>query len=160
MTDFAMTPKERSAEPYSKKEIAAAGRAADRGGRAEMTAYYRMVCENIAAKEGGKVAVLADGSVSMSFPPDETIPAEARGVPVVYFIRCGEFVKIGFASNVKSRIGGIKTSTPYEVELLRAVPGTVEDERAFHARFSAHHHTREWFRLEGALAEWLEVMEA
>jgi hypothetical protein len=63
----------------------------------------------------------------------------------IYFIRCGEFVKIGFATDVPTRFSGIKTSTPHELELLGTVPGDRSTERAFHERFKRHHHRGEWF---------------
>jgi hypothetical protein len=75
----------------------------------------------------------------------------------IYFIRCGEFVKIGFATDVPTRFSGIKTSTPHELELLGTVPGDRSTERAFHERFKRHHHRGEWFHFADETSELLRL---
>ena len=59
-------------------------------------------------------------------------------------------VKIGFGSNIDSRLRRIRCGTPGLV-LLAHVPGDRRVERALHERFSALKIEGEWFRLEGRL---------
>jgi hypothetical protein len=79
-----------------------------------------------------------------------------RSGHVVYFVRAGNFVKIGTTSNLDQRLASMLTDNPVEVEVLLIVPGSKEQEKTFHARFKEFHHRREWFRLDGELAEWIE----
>lgn len=74
----------------------------------------------------------------------------------VYFIRAHDFVKIGFTVDVSKRIGGIQTGCPYPIELLFSVPGTVQTEREFHHRFRNQRQNGEWFKIEGALADFIQ----
>jgi hypothetical protein len=75
----------------------------------------------------------------------------------VYFLRMGETVKIGFATNVASRMKSLQTSCSEPTEILNVIPGTDQTERYFHAHFEAYRQKGEWFRLEGALAAFLAV---
>lgn len=73
----------------------------------------------------------------------------------VYFLRCGDFVKIGFSTFPNIRIRHLKTATPYQVELLGKLPGTVEHEKALHRYFSSIKlPTRhEWFHLSDGICD-------
>lgn len=70
----------------------------------------------------------------------------------VYFLRMGDAVKIGFATNVKNRIASIQTGCSEPTELLKVVPGTDQTELYFHNHFRAYRQKGEWFRLESELA--------
>jgi hypothetical protein len=73
----------------------------------------------------------------------------------VYFMRSGDFIKIGFSADPKSRLHAMLTSNPAGIEIVRIVKGTKKTEREYHERFRAYRHHREWFRLEGGLKDWL-----
>jgi hypothetical protein len=64
---------------------------------------------------------------------------------VVYFLRSGDFVKIGTTRKLASRIDAIRTSAAHGIELLGAVPGDYATERTWHSRFSHLHARGEWF---------------
>lgn len=75
----------------------------------------------------------------------------------VYFIQCGDRIKIGFALNdVQMRLQTLQTGSPEPLVLLHYEAGSERIERELHRRFKAFRHAREWFRLEGALAEFIE----
>lgn len=75
--------------------------------------------------------------------------------PLVYFVRNGSLVKIGTTVNLKKRMRKLSMSM---ANVLRTEPGGQEVERSFHQRFADYREgNREWFRLEGALAEFLGV---
>lgn len=63
----------------------------------------------------------------------------------IYFIRCGEYVKIGFSTDHQSRIRAISAHTPYEVVLEALHEGTRADEATFHRLLASHRHKLEWF---------------
>jgi Meiotically Up-regulated Gene 113 (MUG113) protein len=78
----------------------------------------------------------------------------------VYFIRCGPFVKIGFATNVSKRFMAIQLGCPLEMELVGLVPcSTAADARALecrlHEQFSAQRHRLEWFRLDRDICRFI-----
>lgn len=93
-------------------------------------------------------------------PPAPPAPVAASPKPprsggVVYFVRAGDLVKIGFTADLDARLASIATHAPAPPVVLLTVPGTVLDERAYHDRFEAHRAHREWFRLEGELADFI-----
>lgn len=74
----------------------------------------------------------------------------------VYFVRCGEFVKIGYTRGVpESKMTEFKVGSPYDYEMLASVPGGLRLQRKLHRIFKEVHHRGEWFRMEGALVEFI-----
>ncbi len=76
---------------------------------------------------------------------------ECRG-DYVYFVQCGEYVKIGFSIRPLERFDTLKTLSPHPAKLLKLVSGDIAVERAIHRRLKAFHHQYEWFRFEPELA--------
>lgn len=74
---------------------------------------------------------------------------DERGV--VYFIRFGDRVKIGFTTNLAGRLADL----PHD-EVLGTVPGAMADERRCHAAFAHLRVTGEWFRAEPELLSFIE----
>lgn len=74
----------------------------------------------------------------------------------VYFIRSGDHVKIGFSSNVRSRLNTIRTACAEDTFVCHVVPGTPRKERVYHKRFAQYRVRGEWFELKGQLAKYLE----
>lgn len=82
--------------------------------------------------------------------------------PFVYFIRWGEYMKIGTSINPARRLDQIFRFTsgtigpPGQIgypELVASIPGNARDERNLHRRFAAHRTTGEWFLLSDELRE-------
>jgi hypothetical protein len=72
---------------------------------------------------------------------------------VVYFVRSGDSIKIGHATNFKDRLRTLQTGNENPLEVLAAVAGLNEYE--IHQRF-AHLRTRgEWFKAEPELLEFI-----
>lgn len=76
--------------------------------------------------------------------------------PYVYFIRHGEFIKIGSSINPEGRLnqlrrandGTIKSGISHgEPELVGCYPGSVRDERLLHRQFAHLRVVGEWFKL-------------
>ncbi len=74
----------------------------------------------------------------------------------IYFVRADEFVKIGFAKEVRSRLPRLQTSSPVKLQLLMAIEGKASLERDFHRKFAALRAHGEWFKLDGALSSYLD----
>jgi len=84
-------------------------------------------------------------------PPTET-------VGLIYVIRSGERVKIGWARNVEKRRAELLTGSPERLEVVAVFPGTRAEEAEYHRRF-AHHRCdqggREWFRLSNEIQAFI-----
>lgn len=65
----------------------------------------------------------------------------------IYFVQAGEGgpVKIGFAQDIKLRMNKMRSDNYEMLRLVAAFVGGVDDERALHNMFAAHHKHREWF---------------
>ncbi len=60
----------------------------------------------------------------------------------VYFIRCGNYIKIGASDDVYRRLRDLQGSNPYPLELI----ATDTDEELWHNIFSHRLHRHEWFK--------------
>lgn len=65
----------------------------------------------------------------------------------VYFLKEdeGERVKIGYTSNISSRISILKCTNSRKVQLIRALDGDIEIEKWFHEKFSHLRIKNDWF---------------
>jgi hypothetical protein len=68
---------------------------------------------------------------------------EGRGE--IYFLECGDFVKIGFASVLEGRLRSLRTANPYPLNILATISGYASTEKRLHARFAGARHRGEWF---------------
>lgn len=64
---------------------------------------------------------------------------------MVYFIECVGRVKIGYSTDVKSRMYQLATSAPRRLTLIATIPGSPQFERAIHRHLAAHRTNGEWF---------------
>lgn len=94
--------------------------------------------------------------------PPERPPCD---IPIagVYFVRCGAYVKIGHAKDIRKRLQEIGACCPEPLALLHHVAcpdarARLALECAFHRQFDAEHYRGEWFRDRGALRAFLEAI--
>jgi hypothetical protein len=67
---------------------------------------------------------------------------------VVYFIGAADgFVKIGFSTNLTTRVCDIQGANPMPLRVLAYLEGDRDLEKEYHKRFAEHRHFYEWFRL-------------
>jgi hypothetical protein len=64
--------------------------------------------------------------------------------PKVYFIRCGDFIKIGFSEQTERRFKSLQTAAAAPLELLGTIHG--ERELELHRQFAHLRSHGEWFR--------------
>lgn len=86
------------------------------------------------------------------------LPSKPQDRAGVYFVQCGQFVKIGMARSVRKRLRHFHQAIPFQVDLLGVVaPDAGQSlraaEKAMHARFAVYRQIGEWFRREGELDE-------
>jgi hypothetical protein len=73
--------------------------------------------------------------------------------PVVYYMRIGDRIKIGYSSSLRKRLESINPE-----ELLAVEAGGMRREAERHAQFGHLRTHGEWFRYEGALVEHIESL--
>jgi len=74
----------------------------------------------------------------------------------VYFVRCQDFVKVGYSSTPMKRIANLQIGNPFTLEVLIIIPGSVTTETELHNVFSDLHYANEWYRYEGLLKQYVE----
>lgn len=62
-----------------------------------------------------------------------------RSLAMLYFIRSGQYVKIGVADNPWERLSNFQIASPEKIELLAVAPGSSDEEARHHSMFSKHH---------------------
>jgi hypothetical protein len=69
----------------------------------------------------------------------------------VYFMRFGRLVKIGFSTNIRSRVSSLRPD-----ELLATMPGTLRDEDALHHKFGSAWVHGEYFEATSELMAFID----
>jgi hypothetical protein len=78
----------------------------------------------------------------------------------VYFIACGAWIKIGFATKLAERLKALQMANPERLTVLHTVRGTLQSEYELHRKFSALRGLGEWFRAEPELLAYIEEIKA
>lgn len=78
----------------------------------------------------------------------------------VYFIRGGEWIKIGYTRSARERIKKMVTDAPVELKILHVEPGTFKIEKLYHRHFAALRTRGEWFRATDELMAFIEQRKA
>ena len=74
----------------------------------------------------------------------------------VYFVRCGEYIKIGYTSDPNTRMSKFRTNNPYVCELVAIMKGGRIREAEIQRQFSEHLHRGEWYRLHESIAVFIK----
>ncbi len=72
---------------------------------------------------------------------------DARAKGHLYFIRCGEYIKIGCTENVEQRFKHLQNSNPNKIELIKVLIDKGYLESAYHALYKEYRIHGEWFKL-------------
>lgn len=78
----------------------------------------------------------------------------------VYFMRINGrgHVKIGYATDIKQRLGNHGVSMPGKPVLVGAMRGTMTTEKRLHQKYGELHVKGEWFKYTGALKVFVEAL--
>lgn len=74
---------------------------------------------------------------------------------VVYFVRSGDTIKIGFTSDLAGRLAKLKTGMAHDPEVMLTIPARPSLEPYFHQKFAKHRINREWFRDAEEIREFI-----
>lgn len=75
----------------------------------------------------------------------------------LYFIRAGDAVKIGRASDVWKRLANMQANNHLELNCICRLSGRGHEERGWQSYFKTHHIRGEWFQWTPALAAAIEL---
>lgn len=70
---------------------------------------------------------------------------------MIYFIRSGKYVKIGYSKNPKKRLDELQTGNPEKLKLIAVMQGNLQTEKSLHDLYSNKRIRGEWFRYIGDL---------
>lgn len=94
-----------------------------------------------------------------AMPEDDNIQNAAKlpaKLPVVYFIRSGEFIKIGRSSSWPTRYSDLRNNSPHPIVPLLVMRAKPSLETKLHARFKPDRVKGEWFRPSYAIMDYVE----
>ena len=74
----------------------------------------------------------------------------------VYFIRSGNFIKIGYADDPHRRLKQLQTGNPQRLELIGHIDGDMSTEAHIHGLFSDFRVKGEWFELTTDIMAYVE----
>jgi Meiotically up-regulated gene 113 len=79
----------------------------------------------------------------------------------VYFIECGDFVKIGISQDVTRRVADLQAANPYPLKVSHAiafesVAEAMQWEQALHAHFCSSYVRGEWFHHDATVRAFIE----
>jgi len=66
---------------------------------------------------------------------------------VIYFIKSGDYLKVGYSSDVAKRMKQYATHNP-DFELLYIINGDEQLEKEIHTELKDYHHRLEWFHMD------------
>ena len=78
---------------------------------------------------------------------------------IVYFVRCEDYVKVGYSRDLKTRISDLQVGCPYFLELIAAVPGPESLEWIFHTVLRNKRFRGEWFVLDDEMRQIIKMMQ-
>lgn len=70
---------------------------------------------------------------------------QAENLPV-YFIQCGDYVKVGCSKKPERRLKDLQSANPYPCTLLKVDRDF--NEKYWHERLKKYHHRGEWYTME------------
>ena len=81
--------------------------------------------------------------------------ADVAPPSLVYFVRIGKHIKIGYTTNLAKRLKAFENSA-YDIEVLAAIPGDRALERSLHVWLSEYRIQRELFRREWRVTGFID----
>ena len=64
---------------------------------------------------------------------------------MIYFIQSGQYLKVGYTSNMKNRYRKYVTENPNQIKLIGQCKGGFDVEKRIHKQLAKWKHNREWF---------------
>ena len=98
--------------------------------------------------------IVSGSGIGIRTPSPKIGLSKLKGVPVIYFVGPAKGkIKIGFTTDINSRLTRLNTGSPVKLVLHGIMRGTVDEERLLHERFDSLRTHGEWFYKSGELAQ-------
>lgn len=78
----------------------------------------------------------------------------------IYFIRCEEYVKVGFSASPRLRLTHLQYANPHKLALIKVTRGTEAGEDAIKALLEPYHTRYEWYRLTPEVRSAIDQLPA
>ena len=78
---------------------------------------------------------------------------------MIYFIKQGDYVKIGFTNRFKTRLNQLQVSSPIKLEVLGIIEGNKNDEKNMHEKFKHISTNGEWFIYCDELKSFIDLLD-
>jgi hypothetical protein len=106
--------------------------------------------------------LVADAALARTLPTEDwkRLKPSPDGWCYVYFVRAGDRIKIGRATDPCQRFRGLQTAHPEALSLVLSIPAHAALEGAIHDRFAHLKERGEWFRVEPDLVAFIEAVQA
>ena len=78
---------------------------------------------------------------------------------MIYFIKSGNYVKIGYSKEPKQRLKELQTANPLKLTLMGTIPGTYSTEKALHSLYNKYKKRGEWFNCKKDLSLCVEALK-
>jgi DNA-binding XRE family transcriptional regulator len=78
---------------------------------------------------------------------------------MIYFIKQGDYVKIGFTNRFKTRLNQLQVSSPIKLEVLGIIEGNKNDENNMHEKFKHISTNGEWFIYCDELKSYIDLLD-
>ena len=108
----------------------------------------------LAAKLGSVVEITAAVPKFRKAPTRKQLHPPSQ----IYFIQCGEAVKIGISVKPYERIANLSSANHQKMELLATMDGGRKEEKAMHAKFASYRIKSEWFRYSAEIDKFIKTI--
>jgi DNA-binding XRE family transcriptional regulator len=78
---------------------------------------------------------------------------------MIYFIKQGDYVKIGFTNRFKNRLNQLQVSSPIKLEVLAIIEGEKTNEKNMQEKFKHISTNGEWFMYCDELKSYIDLLD-
>lgn len=87
------------------------------------------------------------------------IPGQLFSQKYLYFIACGDLIKIGVSNSPDARLETLQTGAPGKLELIASIPKSGHHETEAHKRFDHLRVYGEWFRYTSEIDAFIQELK-
>ena len=78
---------------------------------------------------------------------------------MLYFIKQGEHVKIGYTDKIRTRLSSLQSANPNKLEVVGLIEGEYKDELEHHNKFKHLSSSGEWFKYDADLCDYIAKLD-
>ena len=78
----------------------------------------------------------------------------------IYFIKCNDYVKIGYSQRISKRLYTLRCANPYPLDVLLCIKGSMRMESYLHDKFRKYRIKGEWFTLSLEIKSFIKEINS